>query len=102
MYVMLRLTAATIALAFLLGACSPEPVSQRAGSYGTDEVITAAVEKALWQDPALRVMHIQVATYQNVVQLSGVVDRPQMRGLAHRVAGEVSGVSSVQNDLVVK
>lgn len=96
-----RVLGVTLALAFALAACGPGLPVERAGGHADDSGITAEVEKALHQDPALRVMRIQVSTYQNVVQLNGSVDRPQMRGLATRVAHGVTGVASVQNDLVV-
>jgi osmotically-inducible protein OsmY len=54
------------------------------------------------QDPALKVMQIDVTTYKSVVQLSGFVDTPQMVDHAGVVAKDVNGVTSVQNDLIVK
>jgi len=96
-----RALAATVVLTLTLAACGPGKPVERAGGHAGDSGLTAEVETAIHQDPALRVMPIQVSTYQGVVQLSGSVNRPQMRGLATRVAHGVTGVASVQNDLVV-
>lgn len=96
-----RVHAATVALTWALAACAPDKPVERVGGHVDDLGITAEVEKAINQDPALRIMRIQVSTHQNVVQLSGSVDRPLMRGLAGRVAHGVTGVTSVQNDLIV-
>jgi hyperosmotically inducible periplasmic protein len=91
-----------MAVIMLLSTWSPAIPAQRSGAYAGDREITAQVEAAIRRDPALRVMSIEVSTYQNVVVLSGSVDRPQMLGLAGRVANDIAGVASVQNDLIVK
>lgn len=49
-----------------------------------------------------KVLQISVKTYKNVVQLSGFVDTAQMKARAGTVASQVSGVTGVQNDLIVK
>jgi hyperosmotically inducible protein len=90
-----------MALIMIFSTWSAAIPAQRIGAYAGDHEITAQVEAAIRQDPALRVMSIDVTTYQNVVVLSGSVDRPQMFGLASRVANDVVGVASVQNDLIV-
>jgi osmotically-inducible protein OsmY len=98
----LATAAATVALALAIAACTPTTQSsEREGAYAGDSKVTRNVEQALWQDPALRIMPIRVSTYQNVVQLSGSVDRAQMIALASRVAGGASDGASVQNALIV-
>ena len=100
----LRATAVAFALAsaLALGACAQTPTSQSTGAYVDDSAITGKVKTAFLQDPALKVLQIDVTTYQNVVQLSGFVDTPQMISRAGTVASQVNGVASVQNDLLVK
>jgi osmotically-inducible protein OsmY len=100
----LRTKAAVLALAsaLALGACAQTQTSESTGAYIDDSAITGKVKTAILQDPALKVMQIHVETHKNVVQLSGVVDTPQMVGHAGTVASRVSGVASVQNDLIVK
>ena len=88
--------------AFAIGACAGTRNSESTGAYVDDTAITSKVKTAILQDPALKVMQINVTTYNNVVQLSGFVDSPQMIGRAGTVARQVAGVTSVQNDLIVK
>jgi len=88
--------------ALAIGACAGTRNSESTGAYVDDTAITSKVKTAILQDPALKVMQISVKTYKNVVQLSGFVDTPQMIARAGMVASNVSGVASVQNDLIVK
>ncbi len=99
-----RTAAAAFALAsaLALGACAQTQTSESTGAYVDDSAITGKVKAAILQDPALKVMQIHVNTHKNVVQLSGFVDTPQMVARAGTVASQVSGVASVQNDLIVK
>lgn len=94
--------AVVVATALALGACAQSPTRESTGAYVDDAAITGKVKTAILQDPALKVMQIQVTTYKNVVQLSGFVDSPPMIGRAGAVARHVDGVASVQNDLIVK
>jgi osmotically-inducible protein OsmY len=91
-----------LASALALGACAQTQTSESTGAYVDDSAITGKVKTAILQDPALKVMQIHVETHKNVVQLSGLVDTPQMVARAGTVASQVSGVASVQNDLAVK
>jgi osmotically-inducible protein OsmY len=96
--------AAVIALApvMTLVACAETETSESTGAYIDDTAITGKVKSAILQDPALKVLQIQVKTYKGVVQLSGFVDSAQMVERAGTVARQVNGVASVQNDLLVK
>ena len=100
----LRTAAVVLALgsALALGACAETNTSVSTGAYIDDAVITTKVKTAILEDPALKVMQIQVETYKNVVQLSGFVDTPAMVGRAGTVASRVEGVASVTNNLIVK
>jgi osmotically-inducible protein OsmY len=97
-------TAASFVLAasLALGACAQSPTRESTGAYVDDAAITGKVKTAFLQDPALKVMQIEVTTYKNVVQLSGFVDSPQAVDRAGSVASHVGGVASVRNDLIVK
>ena len=99
-----RLRMAAIALASVLAftACAETNTHESTGAYVDDTAITGKIKSAILQDPALKVMQIDVTTYKNVVQLSGFVDTPQMVERAGTVARQVNGVASVQNDLIVK
>ncbi len=99
----IRITAAlSLASALGLGACAQTKTSESTGAYVDDSAITTKVKTAILQDPTLKVMEIDVTTTKDVVQLTGSVDTPQMVARATTVAGQVSGVVSVQNDLIVK
>jgi len=101
--VLRTMTAAfVLASALALGACAETKTTESTGAYIDDAAITTKVKTAILQDPMLKVLQINVKTYKNVVQLSGFVDTAQMKARAGTVASQVSGVTSVQNDLIVK
>ena len=101
--VLRTMTAAfVLASALALGACAETKTTESTGAYIDDAAITTKVKTAILQDPMLKVLQINVKTYKNVVQLSGFVDTAQMKARAGTVASKVSGVTSVQNDLIVK
>lgn len=99
-----RTIALTLAVSssLALGACAQSQTRESTGAYVDDTAITSKVKTAILQDPALKVMQIQVTTYKNVVQLSGFVDSQQTIAHAGTVASRVAGVTSVKNDLVLK
>ncbi|SLN66933.1 BON domain-containing protein [Oceanibacterium hippocampi] len=99
-----HLSMPAIALASVLAftACAETSNNESAGAYLDDSAITGKVKSAILQDPALKVLQIDVTTYKNVVQLSGFVDTPEMVTQAGVVAKSVNGVVSVKNDLIVK
>jgi osmotically-inducible protein OsmY len=76
--------------------------SETAGEYVDNTVITTKVKAAIFEEPSLKSLQINVKTYKDVVQLSGFVDSAQSARLAGRVAAAVHGVSAVRNDLIVK
>ncbi len=98
------ISVAGIVLASMLAitACAQTSTNESTGAYVDDSAITGKVKTAILSDPALKVMQIDVTTYKNVVQLSGFVDSPQMVERAGTVAKQVNGVTSVQNNLIVK
>lgn len=98
----LSVTAIALASVLAFTACAETSTNQSTGAYVDDSAITGKVKTAILTDPALNVMQIDVTTYQNVVQLSGFVDTPQMVERAGSVAKQVNGVTSVRNDLIVK
>ena len=100
------LKASILAVGLLLGgslaACSPTAKSESTGAYIDDAAIATKVKTAIFNDAALKVFEIHVATDKDAVQLSGFVDSPSMIGRASDVAGGVAGVRRVRNDLVVR
>lgn len=73
-----------------------------AGAVLDDGVITAKVKSALIADSRTKAREINVTTNEGVVQLSGFVDSSTARSAAAEVAGSISGVKSVRNELEVK
>lgn len=95
-------------MTFLLGvfaaACAATPTSESTGGYIDDSAITAKVKTALAQDPKIGIdaAQIHIVTYKGVTELSGFVDSDAEVAEAGSVAGQVTGVKSVQNNLIVK
>ena|SRR5579872_5851835 len=92
-----------LAAAAPIAACtSSSRTTESTGEYVDDAAITSKVKAALLGDSGLKSFDIGVETYKDVVQLSGFVNSDQVKARAGQVAGGVSGVRSVQNNLVVK
>lgn len=82
--------------------CTSTQTQQSTGQYVDDSVITTKVKTAIFNEPTLKTLQINVKTYKAVVQLSGFVDSSQNLSKAGEVAKAVDGVVSVENDLIVK
>lgn len=89
-------------LGLSLGACAMFSGRETSGQYIDDTTITTKVKAQIFDDPALKVLQVNVETMKGVVQLSGFVDSKQSRAKAVAIAREVKGVVSVKDDLVVK
>ena len=83
-------------------ACSSTPKQEGTGEYVDDSVITTKVKAAILGEPSLKVAEINVETFKGVVQLSGFVTSTALANKAVEIAGKVSGVKSVKNDMRVK
>jgi osmotically-inducible protein OsmY len=90
---------AALALTTMLGCAS---AGQKTGMVVDDSVITAKVKADILADPKLKVFDIKVDTRNGIVQLSGFVDNRAEADEAVAVAGRVSGVKSVANDMRIK
>jgi osmotically-inducible protein OsmY len=82
--------------------CATTQKSESTGQHLDDTVITTKVKAAIFDEPTLKTMQINVKTYKGVVQLSGFVDSAQSVRKAGEVARSVTGVTEVRNDLAVK
>ncbi|MGW8312792.1 MAG: BON domain-containing protein [Desulfuromonadales bacterium] len=89
-------------LFFLLLVCTASAQSETPGQYLDDSIITTKVKAAIFDEPTLKSLQIEVETYKGVVQLSGFVDSSASVVKAGEVASKVEGVKSVKNDLNVK
>ena len=75
---------------------------QTAGQYVDDSTITASVKAKLTADKVANFTRIEVGTTNQIVALNGVVESPEQKARAEQLAGQVSGVRSVPNNLQVK
>jgi len=82
--------------------CAATETRQSTGEYIDDTTITTKVKAAIFEDPTLKTLQINVETRDGVVQLAGFVDSAQNVKKAAEVARGVKGVKSVKNDLIVK
>lgn len=85
-----------------LSGCAPTETRSGTGEYIDDTVITTKVKAAIMNDPELKVTEINVETFKGVVQLSGFVSTDAQIKHAVAVARNVSGVTSVKNDMRLK
>ena len=98
----LKHLAVAFALAFTLIACDAVTGRETPGQYVDDSTITAQVIAEIIKEPSLSKFQVSVETLQQVVQLSGFVDSTQSVSRAGNLAGAVSGVRSVRNNLIVR
>jgi osmotically-inducible protein OsmY len=86
----------------MIAGCASTRTQESTGQYVDDSTITAKVKADILGDSALKVFDIGVETFKGTVQLSGFVNSEEIRSRAAVVAGRVSGVRSVKNNLIVK
>jgi len=98
---MLSFLVCTALVTALLG-CASTPTRESSGQSADDSAITSRVKAAIFDDPSLKGLQINVETFKGEVQLSGFVDSAQNVRRAGEVARSVTGVRSVKNDLIVK
>jgi hyperosmotically inducible periplasmic protein len=93
---------APIVGAMTVAACtSSTRTTESTGQYIDSTAITSKVKTALLADSGLKSFDISVDTFKDGVKLSGVVSSDQAKARADQVARGVSGVRSVQNDIIV-
>lgn len=98
--IMKGLVLLVVMTAFL--GCASTRKQSSTGEYVDDTVITTKVKAAIFDEPTLKMMQINVETFKGEVQLSGFVNSAQSVNKAGEVARGVGGVKSVKNDLIVK
>lgn len=82
--------------------CAATHKRESTGQYVDDSVITTKVKAAIFDEPTLKTLQINVKTFKGTVQLSGFVDSASSVRKASEVAAGVEGVREVKNDLIVK
>ena len=86
----------------IFAACASTSTSEGTGKYVDDSYITTKVKSLLAADDFLKSFAITVETYKGTVQLSGFVNSKGAVDKAGDIAKSVKGVTSVQNNLIVK
>lgn len=81
---------------------SMKDAGEKVAAAVDDASITASVNAGLAKDPDLSAIRINVDTKNGVVTLAGPAPSPTARDRATDIAKNVSGVQSVNNQLVVK
>ncbi len=102
----IELLALSTALMAALMGCDQPPAEPAAAAPSTtvgtvidDSIVSASVRAALLADPDIKGFDFKVDSRKGVVQLSGFVDKQTQIDLAVTVAGTVTGVQSVQNNV---
>lgn len=73
-----------------------------AGDVVDDTIIIAKVKSALIGDSRTKAHQIEVESNGGIVQLGGFVDSAASKKAAAEIAGSITGVKSVSNDLEVR
>ena len=92
---------AVVTLALAVG-CVASPKQEATGEYLDDAVITTKVKAAIFNEPTLKSMEINVETFKGRVQLSGFVSTQANASTAINVARGVAGVLDVKDDMRLK
>jgi osmotically-inducible protein OsmY len=93
---------ATVLVPVAFSGCASTPTRESTGQYVDDSSITTKVKAKLLDDSMIKSLEISVKTYKGVVELSGFVDNKDQVDRAGDLAGQVEGVQSVKNNLIVK
>jgi len=92
---------AVVSIALVVG-CAATPKQDSTGEYIDDAVITTKVKAAIFNEPTLKSMEINVETFKGRVQLSGFVSTQANASTAVNVARGVKGVLDVKDDMRLK
>ncbi len=79
-----------------------ESTVKEVGEILDDAAITSKVRAAIFAEPSLKSLQINVDTVKGKVTLSGAVDSQESKDLAGQLAGAVADVKKVDNRLVIK
>jgi hypothetical protein len=83
-------------------AATTKDIAANAANVVDDAALTAKVKAALFAEPGLKTLRIDVETHDAVVTLAGTVDSDVLHRRAVQIAGAMSGVRQVVDELVVK
>jgi osmotically-inducible protein OsmY len=74
----------------------------KAATILDDAALTAKVKAALFAEPGLKTLQLEVETHDGIVTIAGAVDSPVLRQRAVEIAGSMLGVRQIVDKLVVK
>jgi osmotically-inducible protein OsmY len=83
-------------------AASTERATKETAVVVDDAAITTKVKSAVFAEPGLKTLQINVDTKNAVVTLSGTVDTPALKERAMQITQSVEGVRSVVDNLSIK
>ena len=83
-------------------ATATERATKETAVVVDDAAITTKVKSAIFAEPGLKTLQINVDTKNAVVTLSGTVDTPAMKERAMQIAQSAEGVRSVVDNLAIK
>lgn len=98
----LTCSAGGLMLTSMVSGCAATATRQSTGEFVDDATITTKVKAEFVRDDTVKAHDVSVTTFKGVVQLSGFVDTAVEKARAEQIAGAVSGVKSVQNNISVK
>lgn len=90
-----------VAMAAAMG-CAGTETRESTGEYIADSLITTNVKSVLAQDSLVKATEVNVETFKGAVQLSGFVSSDAAMHQAVRLARDVRGVKTVNNDMRIK
>jgi osmotically-inducible protein OsmY len=94
-----------VAASFLIAGCEYGDLVRlyfQEQEYQKDQELIAKIKGALLADQQVRSEPILIEAYLGDVRLSGTISSPGQKQLAEDVVGQVSGVESLDNDLIVR
>src|SRR4029079_8746759 len=83
-------------------AAATERATKETAVVVDDAAITTKVKSAIFAEPGLKPLQINVDTKGGVVTLSGTVDTPVLKERAMEIAQHADGVRSVVDNLAIK
>lgn len=93
---------AMMSVVLATSACAGSGSQESTGQFIDDSAITTKVKAAIFNEPSLKSLDINVTTFKGEVQLSGFVSSIDQTNRAVAIAKTISRVSSVKNDMRVK
>ena len=85
-----------------LYGCASTATQEGTGEFLDSTVITTKVKAAIFNEPTLKSLEINVETFKGVVQLSGFVNSQADIDKAVEIVQQIEGVKSVKNDMKLK